>query len=247
MRPLLAAAALLCAAASTATAQSVHGRVLERGTDRPINQAQVELRSEAGAVRGRTLTDTTGAFDIDVPGAGIYRLAAARVGYAGTLSDRVQIDYLDSVSVIFHIATEAVALEPVEVSASTRQPPAWLAGYYQRLRANRYGRFITRDRIEASHASRTTDLLRRVAGLSMRPTRGTGYAIRGRGGCEPLVFIDGVQVSMYGATATVDDLVQPTDLEGVEIYEASTIPVEFVRNLRGSMCGAIVLWTKLRV
>jgi hypothetical protein len=33
----------------------------------------------------------------------------------------------------------------------------------------------------------------------------------------------------------------------VEIYEASTIPVEFVRNLRGSMCGAVVLWTKLQV
>ncbi|HEX8242299.1 MAG TPA: TonB-dependent receptor plug domain-containing protein [Longimicrobium sp.] len=245
MRPLTAAAVLLCAAAPAA-AQSVHGRVLERGTDRPVAAVQVELRS-GGAVRGRTQTDSLGVFDMDIPGAGTYRLAAGRVGYAAMQSDEVRVEYLDSLDVLFHIATEAVALNPVEVKASARQPPAWLAGFYERLRANRYGRFITRDRIEASNAARTSDILRRVAGLSFRPTRAGGYAIRGRGGCEPLVYIDGVQVSMYGATTTLDDLVRPDDLEGVEIYEASTIPVEFVRNLRGSMCGAVVLWTKLQV
>ncbi|HSU12967.1 TonB-dependent receptor plug domain-containing protein [Longimicrobium sp.] len=245
MRPLTALAALFCAAAPAA-AQSVHGRVLERGSDRPVNSVLVELRA-GSAVRGRAQTDTTGAFQIDVPGAGTYRLAADRVGYASLLSDDVKIDYLDSVSVVMHMTTEAVALDPVQVSATPRQPPAWLAGFYGRMHSNRFGRFITRDRIEALNASRTSDVLRRVAGLSFRPTRRGTEAVRGRGGCEPLVFIDGMQVSMYGATTTIDDLVQPGDLEGVEIYDASTIPVEFVRNLRGSMCGAIVMWTKLHV
>lgn len=245
MRPLTAAAALLCAAAPSA-AQSVHGRVLERGTDHPVAAVQVELRSGT-AVRGRAQTDTLGAFDIEVPGSGTYRLAADRVGYAPMLSAELRIDYLDSLDVLFHLTTDAVALDPVLVKAGVRQPPAWLAGFYERLRANRNGRFITRDRIEASNAARTSDILRRVAGLSFRPTRAGGYALRGRGGCEPLVYIDGVQVSMYGATTTIDDLVRPNDLEGVEIYDSSTIPVEFVRNLRGSMCGAVVLWTRLQV
>jgi hypothetical protein len=246
MRPLATASAALVCAASSAAAQSVHGRVLERGTDRPVTAVLVELRT-GSSVRGHAQTDSAGAFDLDVPGAGTYRLAADRLGYAPVLSSEVKIDYLDSLDVVIHLATEAVALEPVQVRATPRQPPAWLAGFYQRLRANRTGRFITRDRIEASHAARTSDILRRVAGLSFRPTRGGSYAVRGRGGCEPLVYIDGVQVSMYGTTTTIDDLVQPGDLEGVEIYDASTIPVEFARELRGSMCGAIVMWTKLQV
>jgi hypothetical protein len=245
MRPLVTLAALLCAAVPAA-AQSVHGRVLERGTDRPVAAVRVELRN-GSSVRGHALTDTTGTFEMDVPGAGQYRFAADRVGYASMLSDAVQIDYMDSVDVVFHIATEAVALQPVEVKATPRQPPAWLAGFYDRLRGNHNGRFITRDRIEASHAVRTTDILRRVAGLSFRPTRAGSYAIRGRGGCEPLVYIDGVQVSMYGTTTTIDDLVQPGDLEGVEVYDSSNMPAEFQRELRGSMCGAVMLWTKLRV
>lgn len=245
MRPPLLLAALLCAAAPAA-AQSVHGRVLERGSDRPVNSVQVELRV-GSAVRGRARTDTTGAFVIYVPGAGTYRLAADRVGYTSLVSEDVKIDYLDSVDVVMHLATDAVALDPVQVRATPRQPPAWLAGFYGRMRANRFGRFITRDRIEQLNPSRTSDVLRRVAGISFRPTRRGTDAVRGRGGCEPLVFIDGVQVNMYGATTTIDDLVQPGDLEGVEIYDASTIPVEFVRNARGSMCGAIVMWTKLHV
>jgi carboxypeptidase family protein/TonB-dependent receptor-like protein len=245
MRPLAAAAALVCAASLPAAAQTVHGRVLERGTDHPVAAARVELRA-GNAVRGQARTDTAGAFDFDVPGAGTYRVSAERVGYAPMMSAEVRIDWLDSLDVVFRMSAEAVALEPVQVSVGARHPPAWLAGFYERLRGNGPGRFITRDRIAAGNPAFTSDILRRVAGLSVRPTR-RGYAVRMRGGCEPLVYVDGVQVTMYGPTMTIDDLVQPGDLEGVEIYDASTLPPEFVRDNRGSMCGAIMFWTKLEV
>ncbi|NNM07290.1 MAG: hypothetical protein HKO65_19510 [Gemmatimonadetes bacterium] len=38
----------------------------------------------------------------------------------------------------------------------------------------------------------------------------------------------------------VDHLVQPMDLEAVEVYHASELPVEF----GSSGCGGIIVWTK---
>src|SRR4051812_6225556 len=54
MRPQLIAA-LLAAAAAPAAAQTVHGRVVERGTDNPVPAATVELRA-GDMVRGRVQT-----------------------------------------------------------------------------------------------------------------------------------------------------------------------------------------------
>jgi hypothetical protein len=62
------------------------------------------------------------------------------------------------------------------------------------------------------------------------------------------VFIDGMQASMYGNTFSVDDLVRPDDLEGIEVYSGASIPIQFVRDgPMGTNCGAIMLWTKQRV
>src|SRR5947207_1500219 len=84
MRSLLAAA-LLAASAAPSAAQAVHGRVLERGTDRPVPSATVELRvgTEVRA-QARTLDD--GSFMLVVPGAGTYRVATARMGYESLLT-----------------------------------------------------------------------------------------------------------------------------------------------------------------
>ena len=169
------------------------------------------------------------------------------MGYGTLSSQMMRVNRMDSVALTFRMAAQPIALDPVEVTVSRRTPPAGIAGFYERMHRKQVGRFLSREEIIAAHASRTSDLLRRVAGLSFRPTRAGSYAIRGRGGCEPLVYIDGVQVSMYGTTTTIDDLVQPGDLEGVEVYDSSTMPAEFQRELRGSMCGAVMLWTKLRV
>ncbi|HKP76068.1 MAG TPA: Plug domain-containing protein, partial [Longimicrobiaceae bacterium] len=97
---------------------------------------------------------------------------------------------------------------------------------------------------DGARATRTSDLLRRIPGLAFRQTRKGGFALRGRGGCEPQVYLDGMDVSMFGTATTVDDLVRPEDLEGVEVYGSSSIPVEFIRNTPGDQCGAVMLWTR---
>jgi len=247
MRPQFIAA-LLAVAAAPAAAQTVHGRVLERGTDNPVPAATVELR-DGDMVRGRVLTDQDGEFDLDIPGAGAYRLSAERVGYIALLSEQVRVGSLDSLDVLFHMTSDAVTLQPVQVTAGRRFTSPLIAAFYERVAQRRQGRFMTREQIAVLHSARTSDVLRRVAGLSVRPNRRGQTALRARGGCEPLVFIDGMQVNMYGGSAfSVDDLVRPDDLEGIEVYSGASVPIQFVRDgPLGSNCGAILLWTKQRV
>ncbi|HYH79670.1 MAG TPA: carboxypeptidase regulatory-like domain-containing protein [Longimicrobium sp.] len=248
MRPqFIVAALLLVCAAAPAAGQTVHGRVLERGTNNPVASATVEVRA-GESVRGRVETDTAGMFDIEIPGAGTYRLSAERVGYVSVLSEQVQVAGLDSLDVVFHLTTDAVSLDPVQVSASRRATSPLIAAFYDRAAGRRQGRFMTRSQIAATQASRTSDVLRRVAGLTFRTTRRGTVALRARGGCEPLVYIDGMHVNMYGNTTSVDDLVRPDDLEGIEVYGGASVPIQFVRDgATNSNCGAVMLWTKLRV
>jgi hypothetical protein len=242
MRPLLVAA-LLAAAAAPSAAQAVHGRVLERGTDRPVASAIVELRAGPD-LRAQARTFDDGSFVLPVPGAGTYHVVASRLGYESLISADIRIERLDSVSLVFRMTTEPVTLDALRASTAARRPPARLVGFYERSSRRRQGHFLTRVDIEQARASRATDLLRRIPGLAFRSTRKGGYAIRGRGGCEPQVYLDGMDVSMFGTAVTVDDLVQPEDLEGVEVYGSSSIPVEYIRNHPGDECGAVMLWTR---
>lgn len=248
MRPQFIAALLAVAAATPAAAQTVHGRVVERGSDTPVPSATVELR-DGNMVRGRVQTDPDGEFNLDIPGAGEYRLSAERVGYIALLSEELRVGSLDSLDVLFHMTSDAVTLQPVQVTAAKRFTSPLIAAFYERANQRRQGRFMTREQIAVLHSARTSDVLRRVAGLSVRPNRRGQTALRARGGCEPLVFIDGMQVNMYGGSAfSVDDLVRPDDLEGIEVYSGASVPIQFVRDgPLGSNCGAILLWTKQRV
>jgi hypothetical protein len=221
----------------------VQVRVLERSTDRPIASAILELRDGANVrAQARTLDD--GTFVLPVPAAGTYRVAAARMGFESLLSGDLVIQRLDSLDLVFRMVSTAVALDPVEATTS-RYRSARLAGFYERSAKRRQGHFLMRDVIEQARSSRTSDLLRRVPGLSFRATRRGGYAIRARGGCEPQVYLDGMDVSMFGNVTSVDDLVRPEDLEGVEVYGSSNVPVEFIRNSPGNPCGAVMLWTRM--
>jgi hypothetical protein len=55
--------------------------------------------------------------------------------------------------------------------------------------------------------------------------------------------LDGVPYALLGGE-TIDDVVSPTQLEGIEVYRhAAEVPAEFLTA--GSSCGAIVLWTRI--
>jgi hypothetical protein len=62
---------------------------------------------------------------------------------------------------------------------------------------------------------------------------------RAGGNCPPRILVDGSPV----AGADVDEMVEPQDINGIEIYRGpSEVPGRWMANR--SSCGLIVIWTK---
>lgn len=240
--PLLLPALFLAAtAASPAAAQVVNGQLLERGSDRPVAGASVELRV-GGDAKARALTDTAGLFTIPVEDAGRYRLSVQRVGFEPILSASFVVDRQDTTHVLLRLVAGTIMLAPVRAIAEARSLPPTLVAFYDRVEENRAGRFITRDQLDTRRALRASDLLRTIAGMRVVATR-RGTAVRTREGCEPMIFVDGMYVPLNGMS--LDDMVQPQNLEGVEVYSGpSSLPPSFVR-IRAPGCGAVLFWTKI--
>jgi hypothetical protein len=240
MRISLLAALTLCAGASLPLgAQVVHGRLVDAGSGAPVATARIRILQQ-GAAADSALTDTAGAFVVRGKDGEKFRLTAERVGYAESVSGEVDVAENDSVEVLFRIAADAVVLEPLEVVATIRRRGPWLEAFYRRAEQKRFGHFITRDQIDARQAMHPTDLLRRVPGLQIVPRR-IGYAVQGRGGCTPVVVLDGLRLGVAGNL--VDEWVSARDLEGIEVYNgAGQAPGEFAYYENG--CAMIVLWTR---
>lgn len=242
MRTLFVAAALAAALALTqaAAAQVVHGRVVDAGTGAPV-RAAVWLRELGLPDVGPVRADSAGEFTLRAPRPGMFRLAAGGVGYRETESLAFELEADDSIEVVFRLSPGAVLLDPLEVVASARRRPGWLEDFRRRAERGAFGWFATRAEIERLRPVRTTELLRAVPGIRLVPGRGAGYAVRGRGGCVPAVYLDGVRLP--GGAGSIDLWTSPSSLEGIEVYHGTAVPAEFSRP--GSACGAVLLWSRM--
>lgn len=101
--------ALLCAA--PAWAQALEGRVTETGTQQPVPGATVSMLDSAGAIVGRAVADSSGAFRIRAPEPGEFRLSTVRVGYRPTLTRAVPIAAEQTLAVEVRMATAPVVLD----------------------------------------------------------------------------------------------------------------------------------------
>ena len=239
MRTMLAVLSLLTAA-SALQAQVISGTLMESESRTPLSGGQVTLLDRDSATVAKFRTDSAGAFRFAIPRAGSYRLLAEQLGYRAAISPKLTIGSLDTLEVEFNLARDVVVLEPLVVTARTRRLTPAARRFYERANNSIGGSFITRAEIEQAHPLRTTDLLNRLPGVQTTPTLG-GNSVTIRGNCRPSVYVDGVRVRGY---RTIDDLVQPLELEGVEVYRnASEAPVEYTGI--GAGCAAILLWTRI--
>jgi len=239
------ACALLCQAAAV-EAQGVHGRVFDEARA-PVHQAQVELVAADGRWSGRALTDTAGAFRIEAPRAALYRVTVTHVAFQPWTSDTLRVGSAEMLGLEVRIGRTAIPLEPLVITA--RGHPR-LAEFDERRLNRTFGRFLTREEIDARGTNRTSELLRTVPGVQLVPVvrRGrnnaAGNMIAMRGGlgqCSPSIFIDGVSTRQY-QDSTIDDMLAPSQIEGVEVYtSASTAPS---RYNEGTGCGVVLFWTR---
>jgi hypothetical protein len=117
--PLAAAAALL-AAAPSARAQTVTGRLVDP-SGVPVERVLVVLVDSAGAQGGGAITDASGGFTIRAHGPGRYALRAERIGFATVSSPQFDLASGETREQRLVASGSAVALAAVTVTPQARR------------------------------------------------------------------------------------------------------------------------------
>ena len=122
-RAMLACAswlALTGACASSATAQTVRGRVLEEGSGAPLAGAMLILTDTAGAQVRRTLSNDEGGFLLRPPETGTYTLRVDRIGYASLTSPPLEV--ADETEAVYDmvVPVQAITLANIIVESESR-------------------------------------------------------------------------------------------------------------------------------
>jgi hypothetical protein len=244
---LFSAVVLLGAATPLAAQVRLYGRVADERTGASIDGARVTLLDERGRRIGAQTVEADGEFEFFVKRHGRHFIHAARLGYRENTSPALRLGEHSLLRVELRLDPDAVLLAPLEVMAraQSRTSPV-LANYEARLRAG-IGTFVTRQEIERLRPSRITDVLATLPGVHLQSSGGAGHSrtvyMSRAVNCAAQVFIDGFLMNRLAGAVSVDDLVSPASVEGIEVYRGmATVPAEFVTPQ--ARCGVVAIWTR---
>jgi hypothetical protein len=150
-------------------------------------------------------------------------------------------------------------LERVVIKGTATRQSAMMTAFLARKRTGQ-GRYYTREDFDRIIAFDVTDVIRMSGTPAMQvvlvPRGRSGImraVLRGRLGCRPTVYVDGVAVS--NGADEIDDVVRPSSVMAMEVYAgAATVPAMY--NATGSggslqggdftkvSCGAVLVWTQ---
>ena len=170
--PLLAALAAALVGptgAAPAAAQTVQGTVLEEDGGTAVFGADVVVLDDAGRGVGRATTDVTGGFLLALPETPTFRLSVRHPGYRPYTSEPLDRPAVD-IRVEIRLGVEAIALEPLTVTATRSADEAHLADFEaRRTDPGRVGGFfVTRDDIESRPMALPSQLLVGFAGVRVQ-------------------------------------------------------------------------------
>ncbi len=216
---------------------TLSGSVVDLASGRPLQGAAVSLAAGAGSAQGRgtRVTGADGRFTFREVPEGSYRLVVTLLGYHER-RDTLQVEAETEVEVAISLSVSPIPLVPLVVEAR-RRPRDFLSDFQHRRRT-RIGTFFDREAVEGRNPYRFTDLLRMVPGVTVTESSMSGGRIRMRGGCRPLVIMDGVRLM---TDEGIDEFLLPDHVEAVEVYRGAQVPVEF----GATGCGAVVVWTRV--
>lgn len=249
---LAAALALVLWHAPGEAQTRVHGTLLDDASGDALQGGSITISTNRGRWQRSVRTDSAGAWAFAGLVPGLYRLRGTRLGFREA-GGELEIAGDTLIEVRLRMAAEAVLLEPLTVVGRIEpEVSPVLRGFYHRMRRGP-GRFVTRAEIDDRRPSRVTDLLRTLPNVHVaapRPGTGGGALSRGSAGgrCSVVVYVDGMLLTRpgsgsRGSALSVDDYVQPSDVEGIEVYRGeSDTPAEFLTRNAG--CGTIVIWTR---
>jgi hypothetical protein len=244
--------------ASPVLGQVLRGTVRDSVSGKPVEGAHVVVLAGDGPAVGDAMTGNDGEFTFRLPAVGDYRLRVSRLGYTTRVTDPISVVATFNTSVELPLTSSPVPSDTLTVVglpvAVERQHPFLVeAGFYAR-RSKRIGHFLTRADLDRRRSERMTDALRGLSGVRVVCSAGTcdvqapgAASMLTRGVCKPTVVLDGAVLRAGGVRSdeeqTVDQLLDPFNIEAVEVYTTSAgVPAQF----RGSQspCGAIIAWSR---
>ena len=240
--------ALLCAIASTATAQGrssdarsarVTGRVADAvGT--AIVRAEVRVTNTAF----RAETGDDGRFELTGLPSGPVEVVVRRLGFAPA---KIALELGDGEfrEIRVLLAPVAMTLDSVAVTAEPAPTVEKAFQGFEMRKSRGFGTFITREEIDKKNPRVTTDLFRSVSGVKLLRENGSPTVVSSRLGtlayCPVRYYVDGASYPLYGQS--IDVMVQVVDIGAIEVYPGgATVPPQF--GGRESACGIIAIWTR---
>lgn len=180
-----------------ATAQTIQGRVLDDRDDGPVATALVRLVDESGEERALTAADTAGAYRLDVPEPGVYRIVAERIGYDPFSTPLIEtLDEEGVYPLDLLMRRSPVPIRGLEITAEhvDRTVRRMIGVSLRSLRADPVRAPEIRSHAERAHD--VTDMVRwqNLAGIEVyESVDGPCFFMRRRGQCMP-VFLNGFPV-----------------------------------------------------
>jgi hypothetical protein len=252
---------------AAASAQVIRGLLIDDGTNRGIEGGRMSLMLGERVV-DRMLSDSTGAFLLTAPEDGMYGVAVERIGYRATRSTLLNLEVGDTLTVEYRILPEAMLLEPMLVTATSR---AGKSQFLRRMEAGA-GQFLTRPTLDSLDLWHPGQVFRHVEGFylfwrwgtfesgsqgmipGIRSSRGqgcVGYLLDGMAAGPRFIADRGKNPwSLYPL-----DTLTPEEIMGMEFYRYVGEVPEELRNAAeqaqrgmgtGGMCGLVVIWTRAR-
>ena len=254
--------------------QTITGTLVDDDTQEGIDGATITLLGSTQNRIRSTLTDSLGHFVLPVPNLGAYYLEAERIGYGTTRSQSFNIGSIDTTTVTFFVAVDAVLLDPLVVGV-----PIVIGSeiFAERMAAGQ-GVFFTPAMVDSLRPTQHVGEIFRHADDDIFLTWESGMredgrygplprirSYRGKVGCLnyivdrtpiPEPFFGAVR-NVWGVAPLAD--VDPEDLVAIEIYRgwwevpedyerqilANTLATrQKLRDMRKAECGVVVIWTQ---
>ena len=243
---ITATATLLLTAAciSTATAQTITGRVVDGDTNARLRAAEVMIvQIDSSSL---TLTDTVGAFRLRaLPG--MWTLRVRALGYQDLFTPPMMIGEKEHLSIAVVLSMKPIDIAPITVLGRSNRALSRLDEFLERKKRNAFGYFLDQKAIDRMPAFFVSDLLRRVPGAWVESNR-----VMIRGCSDALYLVDGMPIYPIGeetSTEAVNSMLSPGDIAGIEVYRSeATVPLELQLHMgtpnTASSCGVVAIWTK---
>jgi hypothetical protein len=187
----------------------------------------------AFAVVAKTMTNQTGAFQIECPAPGDFYVIVEALGYHSAIDGILEMGENGSINVEFYIRPKPLEMDSLVVAVQRVRAHRVLtsSGYYERERKG-FGYFVSPEKLELENPRYLQDLFNGIPGVHLDWGGGLGSEIvimkPGPGGayCSPATYVNGMRVDTgLGGLESVVDIDQ---IAAVEAYtRSSAIPLQY--------------------